>query len=111
MRPTPALREREEALRQLLDHNWMRGHYKLALRYYFMLCHLGLPIPQPQRDYCEQALRRCSPPELRRIQEQVRAWATFSGHAAGLGQPAVGLDDLIRDVLGLLRSEGCAPTA
>jgi hypothetical protein len=106
--PCP-LREREAALRQLLDYNRRRGNYKLALRYYLMLRHLGLDVQEPQRAYCEQALRRCTSQNLRRIEEQVRAWAIFSGHAAGLGRPAFGLDDLIRDVLSLLRSGGSLP--
>jgi hypothetical protein len=72
--------QRSEQERYLLDglaESLSRGHYRVALRRYFMLVAREFRVPEDIRPKMEQAAQRCKPEELRRMADSGRAWAAM----------------------------------
>ncbi len=93
---------RERALVQLLNGSMERGHYKIALRYFYMMRWVGFEVPPAQRAYCEAARLRCKPRELEFIQSRVRAWAEFTGQLRSDAQWSLDFGALVGSVLQFL---------
>lgn len=71
---------RSEQERYLLDgltESLARGHYKVALRRYFMLVAREFGVPDEIQPEVEQAASRCRPGELQRMADSGRAWAAM----------------------------------
>jgi|ThiBio_inoc_plan_1041526.scaffolds.fasta_scaffold23103_2 hypothetical protein len=89
-------------LLELLEQKRARNHYKVALRYYFMLEALSHPVPPAHQSYCVAAMRRCAPRDLERIRRTARDWAAFA-HASPSVRPAsIDFGPLVEHVLCIL---------
>ncbi len=89
-------------LLDLLEQKRSSNHYKVALRYFFMLQALGQPIPAVHHQYCGAAMRRCPPRDLERIRRAARDWASFVKIKPLNTAPGVEFEQLVEDVLRLL---------
>jgi len=69
--------EQERYLLEGLAESLARGHYRVALRRYFMLLARELRVPEEIRPQMEQAAQRCKPEELQRMADSGRAWAAM----------------------------------
>lgn len=89
-------------LLDLLEKKRASDHYKVALRYFFMLEALGHPIPIAHRTYCGAAMRRCTPRELERIRRAASDWATFAHAPMPRPAPSIDVGSLLVHVLSIL---------
>jgi len=72
--------QRCEQERYLLDgvaEGLQRGHYRVALRRYFMLVARDFRVPDELQPEIERATVRCTPGELRKMVDSARAWAAM----------------------------------
>ena len=75
-----AAMQRCEQERYLLDgmaQSLERGHYRVALRRYFMLVARELRVPDELRQEIERARVRCTPREIRHMIDSASAWAAM----------------------------------
>lgn len=70
----PHRKEQREALLALLEHSLARGHRRLAIRRYLMLCWQGHVVPPHLRAACNRLVVESPGPEFGRVSRQVRAW-------------------------------------
>ena len=71
---------RDEQERYLLDgvaRSLARGHYKVALRRYYMLVAREFGVPDEIQPDVQRAALRCRPEELQRMADSGRAWAAM----------------------------------
>lgn len=69
--------EQHEALLDLLEHSLARGHRRLAIRRYLMLCWQGHPVPPRLRAECNRLVAASPTREFGRLAREVRAWQTM----------------------------------
>lgn len=93
----------QSPLLDLLEKKRSSNHYKVALRYFFMLEALGQPIPATHHSYCGAAMRRCPPRDLERIRRAARDWASFVNSKPLSATAEVDFERLVEDVLRILR--------
>lgn len=84
--------ERRDAQRQallsLLQHSLARGHRKLVLRRYLMLCWQGHPVPDRMIEACNRIVVASPAREFACISRQVRAWQRMLGEDAAAADSA-----------------------
>ncbi len=71
--------EQREALLALLEHSLARGHRRLAIRRYLMLCWQGHPVPSRLRAECNRLVIGSTSQEFVRLAHEVRAWQAMLG--------------------------------
>lgn len=70
-------REQERYLLSGARQSFARGHYRIALRRYFMLVARDLHVPDELHTEVERAAARCTPSELQKMVDAASAWAAM----------------------------------
>lgn len=70
-------REQERYLLSGMAQSLARGHYKIALRRYFMLVARDLHVPDDLLAPIERAAARCTPREIQKMVDSASAWAAM----------------------------------
>lgn len=65
-------------LSRLIQLGLSRGHYKVAMRRYFMVLALGLPVGASITCTCEAMMAAIAEKELRRMLADAQAWAKMA---------------------------------
>lgn len=73
-KPTP---EQSAALLQLMRESLKKGHWKVAVRRFYMMVEFGCSIPDEELETCRAFAAQMDGRELKRVREDVRAWAHF----------------------------------
>jgi hypothetical protein len=69
--------ERRQALLALLRQSLEKGHWRVALRRFFMLRSLGLAVPAEVSAICERFMRRCADRELASMHQSAQDLAAM----------------------------------
>jgi len=69
--------EQERYLLAGLAESFARGHYRVALRRYFMLVARDLQIPDELQPEIERAAARCTPLEIQKMIDSASTWAAM----------------------------------
>jgi len=69
--------EQERYLLAGMAQSLERGHYRVALRRYFMLVAREFCVPDALQPEIERATVRCTPGEIRKMVDSASAWAAM----------------------------------
>jgi hypothetical protein len=70
-------REQERYLLAGLAESFARGHYRVALRRYFMLVARDFDVPDELQPEIERAAVRCTAAEIQKMVDSASAWAAM----------------------------------
>lgn len=70
-------REQECYLLAGLTESFARGHYRVALRRYFMLVARDLQVPDELQPAIERATARCTPNDIQKMVDSASTWAAM----------------------------------